>query len=54
MTACKAGELLDRSHRTLARYRATERGPAWYKFSGNAVRYRRSEVIAWAERRRRD
>jgi len=44
------GQLLGLSHRTLDRYRATGRGPAWYKFGG-AVRYRRSDVIAWAERR---
>ncbi|MCY3598065.1 MAG: helix-turn-helix domain-containing protein [Rhodospirillales bacterium] len=50
MTGRKAGQLLGLSHRTLDRYRATGRGPAWYKFGG-AVRYRRSDVIAWAERR---
>ena len=53
MTAREAGELLGLSHQTLNRYRSTGRGPAWYKFSGNAVRYRRSDLIAWAEQRQR-
>ncbi|MCY4002246.1 MAG: helix-turn-helix domain-containing protein [Rhodospirillales bacterium] len=53
ITGREAGELLGLSDRTLARYRSTGHGPAHYKFSGNTVRYRRSEVIAWAERRQR-
>ncbi|MCY4002418.1 MAG: helix-turn-helix domain-containing protein [Rhodospirillales bacterium] len=52
MTGREAGQLLGLSHRTFDRYRAPGRGPAYYKFGG-AVRYRRSDVIAWAERRQR-
>lgn len=53
MTSREVGELLGLSHRTLDRYRSTGRGSACCKFSGNAVRYRLSDVIAWAERQRR-
>ena len=52
MTAREAGQLLGMSHRTLAHHRMTGRGPAYYQF-GRTVRYRRSDVIAWAEGRRR-
>ena len=47
----EAAELLGLSRRTLDRYRVTGAGPAFHKF-GNSVRYRRTDIEAWADERR--
>jgi predicted DNA-binding transcriptional regulator AlpA len=44
--------LLCQSVRTIQKWRVTGDGPDFYKF-GRSVRYRRDEVIAWAEARRK-
>ncbi len=46
-----AGVLLGLSHRTLEGYRVSGGGPAFHRF-GNRVRYRRSDLDAWAAERR--
>ena len=51
LTVKQTAELLGLSPRTLDRYRVSGHGPAYYKF-GNRVRYRRNEVVAWAETQR--
>lgn len=38
--------------RTLQRWRIEGDGPPWYKL-GNAVRYKRDELLAWADAQRR-
>ncbi|MCY4480946.1 MAG: hypothetical protein OXB97_13740 [Rhodospirillales bacterium] len=38
-------------HRTLDGYRVSGNGPAFHRF-GNRVRYRRSDLDAWAAKRR--
>lgn len=48
----KVAELICQSVRTIQKWRVTGHGPAYYKL-GRSVRYRRSEVIAWAEERRK-
>ena len=47
LTSIEAGEVLGLSDRTLARYRHTGRGPAYYKF-GSLVRYRLQDIKVWA------
>ena len=47
----RAGDYLSLSHRTLDGYRVSGDGPAFHRF-GNRVRYRRSDLDAWAEKRR--
>lgn len=49
-TRCVAA-YLGLSHRTLDGYRVSGAGPAFHRF-GNRVRYRRSDLDAWAENRR--
>jgi len=44
--------LLCQSVRTIQKWRVTGQGPGFYKL-GRSVRYRRAEVIAWAEARRK-
>ncbi|MCY4003853.1 MAG: helix-turn-helix domain-containing protein [Rhodospirillales bacterium] len=51
LTSTEAAEVLGLSGRTLARYRHTGRGPAYYKF-GNLARYRLQDIKAWASTRR--
>ena len=48
LTVNETAELLGLAPRTLDRYRVSGHGPTYYKF-GNRVRYRLSEVMAWAE-----
>ena len=49
-TRC-AADYLGLSHRTLDGYRVIGDGPAFRRF-GNRVRYRRTDVDAWAAKRR--
>ena len=49
-TRC-AARYLGLSHRTLDGYRVSGNGPAFHRF-GNRVRYRRSDLDAWAANRR--
>lgn len=48
----QVASLICQSVRTIQKWRVTGHGPAYYKL-GRSVRYRRSEVLAWAEARRR-
>ena len=48
----EAAEYLGLSPRTLDRYRVSGDGPVFHRFGGR-VRYTRSDLDAWAERRRR-
>jgi predicted DNA-binding transcriptional regulator AlpA len=45
-------DLLCQSVRTIQKWRVTGYGPPYYKI-GRSVRYRRSEMIAWVEERRK-
>ena len=47
----RAATYLGLSHRTLDGYRVSGAGPAFHRF-GNRVRYRRSDLDAWAANRR--
>ncbi|WP_300030594.1 helix-turn-helix domain-containing protein [uncultured Roseobacter sp.] len=47
-----AADFLCQSVRTLQKWRVTGEGPEFFK-SGRSVRYRRRELNAWAEERRR-
>jgi hypothetical protein len=47
-----AADFLCQSIRTIQKWRVTGFGPAFYK-SGRSVRYRRRELMDWAETRRR-
>jgi len=47
-----AADFLCQSVRTLQKWRVTGFGPDFFK-PGRSVRYRRRELIAWAEDRRR-
>jgi excisionase family DNA binding protein len=38
------------SNQTLARWRASNHGPAWF-YAGRAVRYHRADVESWIARR---
>ena len=49
---CAAAALLGLSRRTLDSYRVTGKGPEFRKL-GSKVRYRRADVVDWAEARRR-
>ena len=46
-----AAALLGLLHRTLEGYRVNRGGPDFHRF-GNRVRYRRSDLDAWAAKRR--
>ena len=48
----QAARFLGLSAKTLARYRVTGDGPVFHRF-GNRIRYRREDLEAWAETRRR-
>ena len=52
MNTREVAALLGLSPRTLDRYRVSGDGPAFHKF-GNRVRYLRTDVEAWASKRRR-
>lgn len=47
----KAADFLCQSIRTIQKWRVTGYGPKFYK-SGRSVRYRRRELLEWAEARR--
>ena len=51
MNTRRAAGYLGLSHRTLDGYRVSGAGPAFHRF-GNRVRYRRSDLDAWAAERR--
>ncbi len=51
LTTRGAAGYLGLSHRTLDGYRVSGGGPAFHRF-GNRVRYRRSDLDAWAAKRR--
>ncbi|SLN64569.1 Helix-turn-helix domain protein [Roseovarius albus] len=46
-----AADFLCQSVRTIQKWRVTGFGPKFYK-SGRSVRYRRRDLLAWAETRR--
>lgn len=48
----QAARILGLSAKTLARYRVSGEGPVFYRF-GNRIRYKRQDLEAWAETRRR-
>jgi predicted DNA-binding transcriptional regulator AlpA len=48
----QVADLLCQSVRTIQKWRGTGAGPDFYKL-GRSVRYRRAEVMAWAEARRK-
>jgi predicted DNA-binding transcriptional regulator AlpA len=48
----QVADLLCQSVRTIQKWRVSGAGPGFYKL-GRSVRYRRAEVIAWAEARRK-
>ena len=52
LNSVEAGRLLGLAPKTLARYRCAGTGPVFCRF-GNRVRYRREDLEAWAETRRR-
>jgi len=52
LNTVQAGHLLGLSAKTLARYRCTGAGPVFCRF-GNRIRYRREDLEAWGETRRR-
>jgi hypothetical protein len=47
-----AADFLCQSVRTIQKWRVTGFGPSFFK-SGRSIRYRRRELIDWAETRRR-
>ena len=47
----RAAEFLCQSVRTIQKWRVTGYGPKFYK-SGRSVRYRRRDLMAWADSRR--
>lgn len=49
----EAAQLLGFTPRTLQAWRVTGRGPTYIRISSRAVRYRRSDLIAWTEEHRR-
>ena len=51
MNTSRAADYLGLSPRTLDGYRVSGDGPAFHRF-GNRVRYRRSDLDAWAAKRR--
>lgn len=52
VTEVEAADYLCQSVRTLQKWRVTGFGPAYYKI-GRSVRYKRGEVQAWVNARRR-
>ncbi len=51
LTTRRAADYLGLSHRTLDGYRVSGAGPVFHRF-GNRVRYRKSDLDAWAAKRR--
>lgn len=49
MTADQVFELTTFAPSTLARWRLTGEGPKWQRIGRRAVRYWRSDVLAWIE-----
>ena len=49
----EAANSLGFTPRTLQAWRLTGDGPAYIKISSRAIRYRRRDLIAWADERRR-
>lgn len=49
----KAADFLCQSVRTIQKWRVTGFGPSFFK-SGRSIRYRRRELMDWAENRRRN
>lgn len=47
-----AADFLSQSVRTIQKWRVSGFGPSFYK-SGRSIRYRRRELLAWADTRRR-
>ena len=50
LTTREAGNVVKLSARTLYRFRVSGHGPVYYKF-GNRIRYRMTDLIAWADKR---
>lgn len=48
----KAADFLCQSVRTIQKWRVTGYGPKFYK-SGRSIRYRRRDLLAWGDERRR-
>ena len=48
----KAANFLCQSVRTVQKWRVTGFGPKFYK-SGRSIRYRRRDLLAWGDKRRR-
>ncbi|HAU28676.1 MAG TPA: DNA-binding protein [Rhodospirillaceae bacterium] len=49
LTEKEAAQLLGLSIRTLQAWRYRKEGPPFIKMSGRAIRYQRSDLIAWAD-----
>jgi len=49
---CQVADMLCQSVRTIQKWRVTGNGPDFYKL-GRSVRYRLSDVLAWADARRK-
>jgi len=54
LTPNDVAEILGVSVGTLAQWRHRGHGPRFYSLTGQAVRYRRSDVDEWVESRRRE
>lgn len=48
----QVADMLCQSVRTIQKWRVTGNGPEFYKL-GRSVRYRQSDVLAWADARRK-
>lgn len=48
----KAADFLCQSRRTIQKWRVNGAGPKFYK-SGRSIRYRRRDLLAWGDERRR-
>ncbi len=53
VSSAEAAKLLGLARGTLPAWRSKGEGPAFYRF-GRSIRYRRSELEAWAADRRRE
>ena len=52
MTEADVADLTKVARATLANYRHTGRGPAFFKFSAKRIMYDRADVIAWMQAHR--
>lgn len=50
----EAAHLLGLSHRTLESMRVRGGGPRFIRLSARAIRYRRADLVAWADERSRE